>query len=74
MNVQYISNKNGQVTAVQVPIKEWEMIKSKYPDIDNIDIQLPEWHKEIIDARLEILENNPDQINPISTLMDELDK
>jgi len=74
MNVQYISNKNGQVTAVQVPIKEWEMIKSKYPDIDHIGTQLPQWHKEIIDARLEILENNPDRINPISTLMDELDK
>ena len=46
-------------------------MKNKYP---NIDIQLPESHKEIIDARLEILENSPDRINPISTLMDELDK
>ncbi|MDN3582663.1 addiction module protein [Mucilaginibacter flavus] len=73
MSVQYISDTKGQVTAVQVPIKEWEMIKSKYPDVDNIDTSIPEWHKEIIDERLEALKRNPDMILPIETLFDELD-
>ncbi len=74
MSVQYLSNEKGQVTAVQVPIKEWEIIKNKYPDIDNIDSKLPQWHKEIIDARLAAIESSPERIRPISELMDELDK
>ena len=73
MSVQYISDKKGQVTAVQVPIKEWEMIKSKYPDVDNIDDQTPQWHKDLIDARLEALKNKPNDIHPIETLFDKLE-
>ena len=73
MSVQYISDKKGKVTAVQVPIKEWEMIKSKYPDVDHIDNQIPQWHKDLIDARLEALKKNPNDIHPIETLFDGLE-
>jgi len=34
MSVQYLSNEKGQVTAVQLPIEEWEFIKIKYPDVN----------------------------------------
>jgi hypothetical protein len=74
MNVQYLSDEKGQITAVQVPIKEWEMIKTKYPEVDYIDSQLPQWQKNLIDARLADLKNNPDRIRPISELFEELDK
>ena len=74
MSVQYLSNEKGHITAVQVPIKEWEMIKSKYPDIDGIGSALAQWQKDIIDARLDDLQKNPDRIRPISELMEELDK
>jgi len=74
MGVQYLSDEKGQVTAIQLPIKEWEMLKSKYPDIDHIDYTIPQWHKEIIDTRLGAIEKNPEQIRPISDLIDELDK
>ncbi len=74
MSVQYLSNEKGQVTAVQLPIKEWEILKSKYPDIDHLDSKLPQWHKDIIDSRLDALEKNPELIRPISELIGELDK
>jgi hypothetical protein len=35
---------------------------------------LPDWQKEIIDARLADLKNNPNRIRPISELFEELDK
>jgi Putative addiction module component len=73
MSIQYLSDEKGQVTAVQLPIEEWEMIKSKYPEIDHLDFKLPEWHKEIIDSRLLAIENNPERIRPISELLNELD-
>ena len=74
MSVQYVSDEKGQITAVQLPIKEWEMIKNKYPDVDHIDSVLPQWQKDLIDARLADLKDNPDRIRPISELFEELDK
>jgi hypothetical protein len=73
MNVQYVSDEKGQVVAVQLPIKEWERIKSKYPNIDHIDEKLPKWHKDLIDDRLDAIQNDPSRIKPISELMEELD-
>ncbi len=49
--VQYVSNKNGQITAVQVSIEEWEFIKSKSPDIE-LNLSLPVWQTETIGKRL----------------------
>lgn len=74
MGLQYLSNKKGQITAVQVPIEEWDRIKRKYPDVDHIDSEVPEWHKELIDSRLHAVENEPDRVKPISDLLDELDR
>lgn len=74
MSIQYLSNENGQVTAVQLPIEEWEKIKSIYPNIDSIDFSLPEWHKEVLDSRLKAIVDNPERLKPISELMTELDK
>jgi hypothetical protein len=74
MCVQYLSNEKGQITAVQLPIEEWELMKIKYPEIDHLDSKLPEWHRQIIDSRLDALEKNKELIRPISELLDELDK
>jgi hypothetical protein len=74
MSVQYLSDEKGRITAVQVPIKEWEIIKSKYPDIAHVETELPGWHKNIIDARLDDLTKNPGRIRPVSELVEELDK
>ncbi len=46
MSVQYLTNEKGQITAVQVPIKEWERIKNVVPDIDHIDSKMPLWQKK----------------------------
>ena len=74
MSLQYLSDENGQIIAVQVPIKEWEQIKNKYPDIIQTGHQLPQWHQNLIDSRFDNIKNNPDRLRPISELMDELDK
>ena len=73
MSVQYLSNKNGQITAVQVSISEWELIKRKYPDIE-LDLSLPEWQMELIDTRLKSIKENPERVKPIAGLLNELDR
>ena len=73
MSVQYLSNKNGQITAVQVSISEWELIKRRYPDIES-DLSLPDWQIELIDSCLKSIKENPERLKPIATLLKELDK
>jgi hypothetical protein len=68
-----MSNKNGQITAVQIPIKELESINGKYPDPDS-NISLPEWQKGLIDSRLSSIKKNPDRVQSIEGLMKELDR
>jgi hypothetical protein len=74
MSLQYLSNQQGQIIAVQVPIQEWELLVSKYPDIDSGAKVLADWQKELIDNRLEAIEKNPERILPIDGLMAELDR
>lgn len=74
MSIQYLSNEKGQVTAVQLLIEEWEKINRLYPNIDNIDFSLPEWHREILDDRLEAIAKNQGKIKPIGELFTELEK
>lgn len=74
MSAQYPSNDKGQVTAVQVPIDEWELIKMRYPDVDNLSGDLPQWQKDLIDRRLDDAINTPGRIRPIDELLHELEK
>ena len=40
----------------------------------NQELNFPEWQKELIDIRLESIENNPERIHPIENLMQELNE
>lgn len=74
MSLNYVSDNRGEPIAVQIPIEDWKRIKNKYPDIDEMDNDLPEWQKEVIDKRLEAIRKNPASVRPIQELLDELDK
>ncbi|MFD2286106.1 hypothetical protein GJU39_02070 [Pedobacter petrophilus] len=74
MSIQYLSNEDGQITAVQLSIDDWEKIKNMYPEVESIDISLPEWHQEILDSRLQSIAKNSSKIEPLSALMNEFDQ
>lgn len=73
MNIQYVSDNDGHVTAVQVSIKDWERLKLVHPEITDLDLPLPDWQKTLLDKRLSAMEKNPELIKPISELMNILD-
>ena len=73
MSLQYISDGSGHTTAVIIPIDEWNGIRSKYPGIDAIVGELPQWQKDIIDARLEEIKLHPERMRPIEEFFAELD-
>lgn len=73
MRTQIIKDHNGLPTGVFIPIEDWENIKKNYPSIEKVDTDLPQWQKDIIDARLADL-NNPDKFKSIEHLFDVLDE
>lgn len=54
MKVQYISDNEGNTTAVVIPIDEWNEIKARHADIAEAenDHELPESAKAILDERI----------------------
>ncbi|WP_257670989.1 addiction module protein, partial [Parapedobacter tibetensis] len=64
----------GKITAVQLPIREWERIKMQYPDIENIDAELPDWQKSLLDQRLDAIAKDGSKVLPIEGLLAELDR
>ncbi len=73
MHLQFISDASGKTTGVFIPIEEWNALKAKYKGIeDNMDI--PEWHKDIVSERNEAYRKNPGQAQDFDDAMDEIEK
>jgi len=77
MDIKYISDKNGITTSVVIPIKDWEELKSKYSELEkeeNNMLEVPEWHKSVIDKRLADKNDNPDSMIDFNQAMDDIEK
>ena len=74
MNLQYISDSKGQTTGVFIPINEWNELKSRYKDIEQEEINIPEWHKDLVLKRLEDYKQNPDSAMDFDSAMDDIEK
>ena len=72
MNVQYISDNTGKTTGVFIPISEWNELKNKYKDIENINV--PVWQIKEVRKRLDDYKNNPELTMDFETAMDEIEK
>jgi hypothetical protein len=72
--VQFVSDELGQAMAVVIPIEEWYQIRNKYPDIESLEGDLPQWQKDIIDKNLLEIKLHPERLRPIDELFAELDK
>jgi len=74
MNLQYISDSKGQTTGVFIPINEWNDLKSKYKDIEKEDIDIQEWHKDLVRQRLDDYRKNPGSAMDFDSAMDDIEK
>jgi hypothetical protein len=73
MKLQVLQDNFGNQTGVYVPMEDWTLIKNNYPDIETLEKELPQWQKDILDARLADL-NKPDKFKTIEHLFDVLDE
>lgn len=74
MNLQYISDSTGQTTGVFIPIQEWNKIKSKYKGIEQEEVDMPEWHRNMVRQRLENYRKNPDSALDFDSVMSDIEK
>lgn len=72
MSLQYISDSSGHPTAVIIPIEDWNGIRLKYPDVEQIEGDMPQWQKSINDSRLKKISDDPSCLRPLDGLIDEL--
>lgn len=71
MNLQYISDNTGKTTGVFIPISEWNELKSKYKDIEQMDI--PDWQMDEVRKRIDTYKKNPEQALDFDTAMNDLE-
>ncbi len=74
MNLQYISDSKVQITGVFIPINEWNNLKNKYKRIEQEEVDIPYWHKDLVRQRLEDYSRNPDSVMDFDAVMDDIEK
>ena len=74
MNLQYISDSKGRTTGVFIPIQEWETLKSKYESLGNEDLDVSDWHKDLVRKRLEEYRKDPDIGMDFKSAIDDIEK
>ncbi len=74
MNLQYITDGNGQTTGVFIPIEEWNDLKSKLKGVDFEEMEIPEWQKNIVRERAEQYKKNPEQALDFDSSLDEIER
>ena len=74
MKLQVIQDGSGNNAGVFIPMEDWDLIKSAYPDITRLTHKLPKWQKDLIDERLEAIAANQKRIKPIEELFNKLNK
>lgn len=74
MKLQVLHDSDGNNSGVYIPAQEWNLIKSQYPDIEEITENIPDWQKKILSSRIEAIAENPERVKPIKGLFDTLDK
>jgi hypothetical protein len=74
MNPQLIQDSNGNNAGVFITMEDWDLIESIYPGINNLEKELPQWQKDMIDERLDAIAKNLEKLKPISKLFEVMHK
>ena len=71
MNLQYISDNKGKTTGVFIPISEWNELKNKYKDIEQISISNE--HQQEVRKRIKKYESNPKATLDFDTALNDIE-
>ena len=74
MSLQFISDSTGKTTGVYIPIQEWNDLKNKFKGIEQEEMNVPIWHKDIVRERLAAYNQHPEQAMDFDTAVDDIEK
>jgi hypothetical protein len=74
MKFQVIQDGHGKSKGVFIPIEDWTLIKTIYPDIDSLETDLPQWEIDLINERLDAIAKNPERLKSGENLIKELNR
>ena len=72
MSSQYISDSSGNITDVFIPISEWNELKNRLQEIEEIEI--PAWQKNEVRRRNDDFKKNPEQALDFEEGIDDIEK
>ena len=73
MKIQYISDNTGLTTGVFIPIDEWKALKVRLKGIEEEEISIPGWHRELVQERLATYKSNPKSAKDLDSSLDEIE-
>ena len=73
MSLHYISDSNGKTTGVFIPIKDWKELNAKFKGLEEAELEIPSWHLEEIDKRVEDFKKNPSQVLDFDQAMNDIE-
>jgi hypothetical protein len=68
INPQYTFDNMGNPVGVFLPIEDWNLIKQE------LQLDLPQWQKDMIDIRLAQYKNNPSDVLEWDSVAAQFDK
>ncbi len=71
MNLQYNYDNAGRPIGVFIPIDEWNKLKTKYKELEQEELK--EWQEDILNKRLELLANNPNNVQSLDSFLNEIE-
>jgi len=66
---QILKDPQGIPMGVFIPIQSWNNIIIQYPDIETLGADLPQWEKDFIDKRLDVVQRYPERLRPVEMLL-----
>lgn len=74
MKLQILQDSKGNNSGVFIPMEDWILIKNKYPNIETLQEEIPQWKKDIVNSRLADYLQNPNDVKDFDELLDELER
>ncbi|REA62059.1 hypothetical protein DSL64_10400 [Dyadobacter luteus] len=75
MKLQYIADSKGITTGVYIPIAEWEEMKIRFEGIEAEETDnIPQWHKDVVMARLKESGEKSESVLDFDIAMDDLER
>jgi len=69
---QILMDQQGTPMGVFIPMQSWDNLIFQYPDLDSLDTDLPQWEKDFIEKRLNMIQHCPERLKPIEMLLETL--